>query len=188
MNHLVTSRSIVVGVDGSEASAAALRWAAEQAAALRADVVAVHAWEATAPRVAPYAPVSVRPTPAQERDAAARLLTETLRRALGPRTAGAVRAELVEGQAVRVLLNRARGALMLALGRTVHGQGDAPDVGPVGRECLRHASVPVVAVPAPGPGTVPPRAVPRPSSAGGAEGPSDQVRAARGVPLRPGAR
>ncbi|MFF1278857.1 universal stress protein [Streptomyces marokkonensis] len=188
MNDLVTNRSIVVGVDGSEASAAALRWAAEQAAALRAEVVAVHAWEATAPHIAPYAPVSVRPTPAQERDAAARLLTETLRRAFGPRTDGSVRAELVEGQAVRVLLNRARGALMLAVGRTVHGQGDVPDVGPVGRECLRHASVPVVAVPAPDPEAVLPRVPERPASAGGAEGPSDGVRAARGVPLRPGAR
>ncbi|MDF3148948.1 universal stress protein, partial [Streptomyces sp. T21Q-yed] len=33
---------IVVGVDGSEASVAALRWAAEQARALGTPVVAVH--------------------------------------------------------------------------------------------------------------------------------------------------
>ncbi|MFH8413273.1 universal stress protein [Streptomyces collinus] len=159
MTELATGRAIVVGVDGSEASAAALRWATEQARALRAEVVAVHAWEATAPRVAPYAPMSVRPTPAEERDAAARLLTETLRRVFGPRIDDAVRAELVEGPAVRVLLDRARGALLLVLGRTAHGQFDLPVGGAVGRGCLRHATVPVVAVPAPDRPAVPLRVV-----------------------------
>lgn len=148
MTGSVTGRSIVVGVDGSEASVAALRWAADQARALHAEVVAVHAWEATAPHRAPYAPVSVRLTPAEERDAAERLLSETLRQAFGQRIDGSVRAELAEGRAARVLLNRARGALMLALGRTTHMQGGPPQVGPVSRECLRRSSVPVVAVPA----------------------------------------
>ncbi|GAA2263906.1 hypothetical protein GCM10010415_29500 [Streptomyces atrovirens] len=142
------SRSIVVGVDGSDASAAALRWAAAQAHALSAEVVAVHAWEATAPHIAPYAPAAERRTPAEEREAAARRLAETLRLAFGQWGDRAVRAELVEGHAVRVLLDRARGALMLAVGRSTHVQGGPPQVGPVGRECLRHASVPVVAVPA----------------------------------------
>ncbi|MFF8939300.1 universal stress protein [Streptomyces paradoxus] len=159
MTGLSTGRTIVVGVDGSEASVAALRWATEQARALRVEVVAVHAWEATAPRVAPYAPVSVRPTPAEERDAAARLLTQTLRRVFGQRIDDAVHAELVEGPAVRVLLDRARGALLLVLGRTVHGQFDLPVGGAVGRGCLRHATVPVVAVPAPDGPAVPLRVV-----------------------------
>ncbi|MHC5909315.1 universal stress protein, partial [Streptomyces sp. S6] len=49
---------IVVGVDGSEESLAALRWAAGQARLLNARVVAVHAWEPAGHRLAPYASVA----------------------------------------------------------------------------------------------------------------------------------
>ncbi|MFF7534810.1 universal stress protein [Streptomyces bobili] len=151
MTDIVTAGTIVVGVDGSEASASALRWATEQARALRAEVVAVHAWEPSGPRFAPYAPVSARPSADAERDAAARRLADTLREVLGKRADVTVRAELVEGPAVPVLLDRARGALLLALGRAPRQWDDTPVLGAVGRECLRHALVPVVAVPVPVP-------------------------------------
>jgi hypothetical protein len=48
-----------------------------------------------------------------------------------------------------VLLQHAHGALLLALGRKAHRQYELPAIGTVGRECLRHATVPVVAVPPP---------------------------------------
>lgn len=48
---------------------------------------------------------------------------------------------------MRVLLGSAHDALLLVLGRTTHGQGERPAIGSVGRECLRHSTVPVVAVP-----------------------------------------
>ncbi|MGV9944170.1 universal stress protein [Streptomyces sp. NPDC003401] len=147
MTDIVTAGRIVVGVDGSEASSSALRWAAGQARVLGAEVVAVHAWEPSAPGFAPYAPVAARPTAAAERDAAARRLADALREVLGRRSDVTVHAELVEGPAARVLLDRARGAVLLALGRTPHEEGEAPVMGAVGRECLRHAPVPVVAVP-----------------------------------------
>ncbi|MGW2380057.1 universal stress protein [Streptomyces sp. NPDC001658] len=137
---------IVVGIDGSEASRAALRWATDQAHSLGTQVVAVHAWEA-AP-AAPYAPVAARPTPAAQRERAAELLAATVRETFGPRVDPAVRAVLVEGPPARVLLQQAHSALLLALGLRRHGQGELPAVGPVGRECLRHATVPVVTVPA----------------------------------------
>jgi nucleotide-binding universal stress UspA family protein len=139
--------SIVVGVDGSEPSMAALRWAAEQAAVLHTDLVAVHAWEPAANGHAPYAPVPARPTAAQEREQAAQFLAATVREALGPRTGGSVRRVVVQGPPARVLLQQADGALLLALGRRAHGHFGLPSVGPVGRECLRHATVPVVTVP-----------------------------------------
>src|SRR5581483_11299762 len=46
---------IVVGLDGSEASMAALRWAAEEAAAHGAPLIAVHVIDPRAHRFAPYA-------------------------------------------------------------------------------------------------------------------------------------
>lgn len=140
---------IVVGVDGSEASKAALRWAAAQARVLGTEVVAVHAWESAAARFAPYAPASARPTAAEQRERAARTLASTVREVFGTRIDTALRAVLLEGPPARVLLQQTRGARLLALGRRAHGQWDLPPVGSVVRECLRYATVPVVTVPAP---------------------------------------
>ncbi|MFD5256367.1 universal stress protein [Streptomyces bobili] len=151
MTELAAGNRIVVGVDGSEASTAALRWATEQARALHTEVVAVHAWEPAGPGLAPYAPASACPTAAEQRDQAAELLASTVREVFGPRVDRAVQAVLVEGPPARVLLQQARGALLLALGRTAHRQREVPAVGVVSRECLRHATVPVVTVPAPDP-------------------------------------
>ncbi|GAA3771872.1 universal stress protein [Streptomyces coacervatus] len=147
MTELAVGNSIVVGVDGSEASMEALRWAARQAHALHAHVVAVHAWEPTGPRFAPYAPASTRPTAAEQRDRAACLLASTLRKVFGPRIDSSVRAVVVEGPPARVLLRHSRGAQLIALGRTPHGPHDQPTTGAVARACLRHATVPVVTVP-----------------------------------------
>ncbi|WP_188272139.1 universal stress protein [Streptomyces sp. CBMA152] len=91
----------MVGVDGSEASTAAQHWAAQQARALHAEVVAVPAWEPVGPLHAPYAPASARPTAAEQRFQAAQLLISTLRAVFGPQTDGAVRAALAEGPPVR---------------------------------------------------------------------------------------
>ncbi|MGW6545191.1 universal stress protein [Streptomyces massasporeus] len=140
--------TIVVGVDGSEASLEALRWATAQARALQADIVAVHAWQPIGAGFAPYAPAAARPTDAEQRDRAAQLLAGALRAVFGPRIDRAVRAVVVEGPPERVLLQQARGALLLALGHTARGQYDLPSLGSVARACLRHARVPVVAVPA----------------------------------------
>ncbi|KUO17722.1 universal stress protein [Streptomyces dysideae] len=141
--------AILVGVDGSEASVAALRWAGEQARVLGTQVIAVHAWEPVDSGFAHYAPTSARPTVAQQRERAAELLASAVREAFGPHIGPGLRAFVAEGPPARVLLEQARGTLLLALGRSPHGQWDLPAVGKVGRECLRHATVPVVTVPAP---------------------------------------
>ncbi|WP_324787739.1 universal stress protein [Streptomyces sp. H51] len=160
---------VVVGVDGSEASLAALRWAGEQARSLHLEVVAVHAWEPAAERYAPYAPASACPTAADQRDRAAQLLASCVREVFGPRVGPAVRAVLVQGPPARVLLQQARGARLLALGHEAHGQWERPAAGAVGRECLRYSTVPVVTVPAPvraRPGHAPePTAAPAPAPA-----------------------
>ncbi|MFI8536540.1 universal stress protein [Streptomyces aquilus] len=142
--------SIVVGIDGSKASRAALRWATRQAHALHADVIAVHAWEPAGNGFAPYAPASVRPSVPEQRARAARLLASTVREVSGPRIDDAVRAVVVEGAPARVLTQQASGALLLALGRTAHAEHGLPAMGAVGRACLRQATVPVVTVPATG--------------------------------------
>ncbi|MFI2435890.1 universal stress protein [Streptomyces sp. NPDC018693] len=149
MTQRTDGTGIVVGVDGSDASRAALRWAARQARALGTDVLAVCAWEPAPAHAAPYAPVTGRPTLAQQRERAAELLADSVHEVFGPRVDPAVHAVLAEGPPARVLLRHTHGALLLALGRGTHDRGDLPALGPVSRECLRHATVPVVTVPAP---------------------------------------
>ncbi|WP_329126995.1 universal stress protein [Streptomyces sp. NBC_01465] len=143
---------IVVGIDTSVASTAALRWAAAQAAALHAQIIAVHAWQPATCQLAPYAHVPAHPTPGEERRYAEQLLDHVVRGALGERPPVPVRTVVAEGPAVAVLLEHARTALLLALGHRPHAGTAAPAVGAVARGCLSAATVPVVSIPAdPGP-------------------------------------
>ncbi|NEA60773.1 universal stress protein [Streptomyces sp. SID13666] len=139
---------IVVGVDGSESSRAALRWAAAEAVTRRAELVAVHAWEPSGAFLAPYAPRPVGHTPAEERARAGDVLRASVRQALGPRPGVGVRLVLVEGRASPALLAQAQHALLLALGHRVPASRLLPALGPVPRDCVRHSPCPVVTVPA----------------------------------------
>jgi nucleotide-binding universal stress UspA family protein len=138
---------IVVGIDDSDASAAALRWAAAQAKALHAQIVAVHAWEPAARQLAPYAPVPAHPTVREERLHAEQLLHNAVRGVLGDPSPAPLRTVAAEGAAVPVLLEQAHGAVLLALGRRPPDGTAVSAVGAVGRGCLSAAVVPVVSIP-----------------------------------------
>ena len=138
-------RRIVVGVDGSAASLAALRWACREASLSAAEVHAVLALEAACHRVASYAV----PAPRQVSGSwgAAR---EVLRRAVSEAVSlfpgVSVRTEITEGLAARVLLDHAAHADMLVLGQRSHGRDLYRGAGPVIRACLRAAPCPVVII------------------------------------------
>jgi nucleotide-binding universal stress UspA family protein len=133
-------RRIVVGVDGSAESAAALRWACREAALRGAEVHAVHAREAPLHSMPSYASYAVR-TGARpgEVDVADMWRSVMPDRAPDVR----VRTEVAEGLAARVLLERCDGADMLVLGTAGVSSGSA---GPVIRACLRRAPCPVVVI------------------------------------------
>ncbi len=135
-------RYIVVGVDGSAASLAALRWAGREAGLRGASLWVVRAWEGTAYRLAPYASRARLPDWDTDRVAAGARLNEAVRAELGP--AAAVSVEVAQGLAARVLLDRAVGAEMLVLGTTARPGTGA--VGAVAQACLRRAPCPVVVV------------------------------------------
>ncbi len=145
MTKIAGNRSIVVGVDGSAESVAALMWACREASLREADVHAVLAVEATCHRVASYA--GPRPAETQPSWGAAR---DVLWRAVGQASRQHpslnLRAEIAEGLAARVLLDRAVDADMLVLGRTFHGAEPHRGAGPVIRVCLRSATCPVVVI------------------------------------------
>jgi nucleotide-binding universal stress UspA family protein len=136
---------IVVGVDESPASLAALRWAAREAGLRAVRLQVVRAWERARWRVAPYAS---RPHHLAGRDedraAASARLEGAVRTTLGPAPAVPVTVEVAEGLATQVLLDRAAGAELLVLGGVASTGRDA--IGPVARDCLRHPPCPIVVV------------------------------------------
>ncbi len=138
-------RRIVVGVDGSAESVAALRWACREATLRAAEVLAVLALESACHQVASYAV----PAPRQSGGSwggAREVLRTAVREALSMFPGVSVRTEIAEGLAARVLLDQAAGADMLVLGRNSHGPVPFRAAGPVIRVCLRAARCPVVII------------------------------------------
>ena len=131
-------RRIVVGVDGSAESAAALRWACREAALRGAEVHAVHVREANCHSLASYA---VPASPSAEDE-----VEEIRRSAQAEHGSVQICTEVVDGLAARVLLDRCTGAEMLVLGTVSDVPGASRSAGPVIRACLRRAPCPVVVI------------------------------------------
>jgi nucleotide-binding universal stress UspA family protein len=138
-------RRIVVGVDGSAESVAALRWACREASLRAANVHAVLALESACHQVASYAVPAPRQTSGSW-GAAREVLRRSVSEAVSLYPGVTVRTEITEGLAARVLLDHAREADMLVLGRTDHGPDPYHGAGPVIRACLRAAPCPVVII------------------------------------------
>jgi nucleotide-binding universal stress UspA family protein len=138
-------RRIVVGVDGSAESVAALRWACREASLRTAEVHAVLALEAACHQVASYAV----PAPRQSGGswgAAREVLRGSVSEAASLYPGVSVRTDITEGLAARVLLDHAQDADMLVLGRTACSPDPYRGAGPVIRVCLRSAPCPVVII------------------------------------------
>jgi nucleotide-binding universal stress UspA family protein len=131
-------RRIIVGVDGSAESAAALRWACREAALRGAEVHAVHVREANCHSLASYA---VPASPSAEDE-----VEEIWRAVAAEHGSVEVRTEVADGLAARVLLDRCAGADMLILGTVSDVPGASRSAGPVIRACLRRAPCPVVVI------------------------------------------
>ena len=138
-------RRIVVGVDGSAESVAALRWACREASLRAAEVHAILALESACHQVASYAAPAPRQTSGSW-GAAREVLRRSVSEAVSLYPSVSVCTEITEGLAARVLLDHAREADMLVLGRTAHGPDPYRGAGPVIRACLRSAPCPVVII------------------------------------------
>jgi nucleotide-binding universal stress UspA family protein len=135
-------RQLVVGVDGSAESVAALRWACREASLRGAEVHAVHAREAQYYSVPSYVPAQ------QSNPADVPVSVDELVRSVaaddGPDVEVSV--EVVDGLAARILLDRSVDADMLILGTSSDAPGAMRSAGPVIRACLRRAPCPVVVI------------------------------------------
>ncbi|MEV7774322.1 universal stress protein [Kitasatospora sp. NPDC086791] len=133
---------VVVGVDGSPSSHAAMRWAIRHAALLGGVVEAVGAWEPPS-HFGWSAPVVDM---ALDREVAERRFTDELQTVLGTDHPVEVRPSLVMGDASDVLLDASRGAEVLVVGSHGHGGFTRALLGSVSTRCAQHASCPVVIV------------------------------------------
>jgi nucleotide-binding universal stress UspA family protein len=137
---------VVVGVDGSEESVQALRWAARYGAATGASVRAVLAWHY--PTAASVPPVGLTP-PSVESEVEGRItaaLAEAVAKAAPDVSAGQVDSQIRYGHPAQVLIEESRQADLLVVGRSGHGAFVGMLVGSVSQHCVAAAECPVVVV------------------------------------------
>jgi nucleotide-binding universal stress UspA family protein len=132
---------IVVGVDGSEPSQQALRWAVRYAGLVAAEVDAVTSW--TYPTSYGVAGIPADWNP--ERDARVVLAT-TVEAVLGEDASVKVNQLVREGNAAQVLLDETKDAQLLVVGSRGHGGFAGLLLGSVSANCAEHAQCPVLVV------------------------------------------
>jgi nucleotide-binding universal stress UspA family protein len=137
---------IIVGVDGSEGSRLALRWAVAEAQRSGGAVKAVTAWYWQGLEGDMLAVTN----PREQEQHAERISVrevEAVVAEFGSETP--IAREVVEGVPVRVLIDASRQARMLVLGSHGHGRLHRAVLGSVSDECARQARCPVVIIPTP---------------------------------------
>jgi nucleotide-binding universal stress UspA family protein len=140
--------TIVVGVDGSEGSLHALRFAADEARLRDAQLRVVLAWEYP---VSLFAGVGYTVPDAvmlsDFHELAEKRLAEALE-AVAPALEGVeVERSVVEGAPSPALLEAAKGADLLVVGTRGHGGFVGLLLGSVSQQCAHHAPCPVTIVP-----------------------------------------
>jgi nucleotide-binding universal stress UspA family protein len=139
-------RRLVVGVDGSPSSVAALRWAIAEAELTGDTVEAVIAWQySIATGGYGWAPVMMDDG-IDMRAVAEKTLTEAIDQAVRPGNAVTVERRIVEGYASSVLVDASAHADLLVVGSRGHGTFADALIGSVSQNCAHHAKCPVVIV------------------------------------------
>jgi nucleotide-binding universal stress UspA family protein len=135
---------IVVGVDGSEGSKNALRWAARLAEATGAQIDAVAAWELTS--LYGWSALSAIPAIYSPQPEIEKSLNETVDEVFGAHRPPDMRLKALEGPAVKTLLAASEGALMLVVGSRGRGGFTGLLLGSVSAKVAEHARCPVLVV------------------------------------------
>ena len=143
----VARGSIVVGVDGSEESRSALRFAVEEAGLRNAAVHVVHAWWAL-PELEADASVLAADWETLRDHEARRFIEEFVERTVGGAHTGIeITAVPVQGRtAAAALLEAAKDADLLVVGSRGLGGFQGLLLGSVSQQCVHHAACPVVVV------------------------------------------
>jgi nucleotide-binding universal stress UspA family protein len=139
-----SGQAVVVGVDGSDPSVAALSWASRYGAATGATVRAVRVWHYP---TAAGLPPGKTPEPVEDevegwvRDE----LTQAVTKA-NPDSSAQVETKIVYGHPAQALIDESRGQSLLVLGHRGHGGFAEAITGSIVIHCVNHAACPVVVV------------------------------------------
>jgi nucleotide-binding universal stress UspA family protein len=139
-------KQIVVGVDGSESSRAALQWAYNEAAHHGASLTAVATWH---PPTLPLGPGYGGQMPPEGYESGpeveARELLENLTDDLEPREPAVdVRISISKGSPAKVLIDMSQGADLIVVGSRGRGGFAGMLLGSVSQHVVAHAACPVV--------------------------------------------
>jgi nucleotide-binding universal stress UspA family protein len=135
---------VVVGVDGSDPSVAALSWASRYGAATGATVRAVRVWHYP---TAAGLPPGKTPEPVETevegwvRDELSQAVTKA-----NPDSSAQVETKIVYGHPAQALIDESRGESLLVLGHRGHGGFAEALTGSIVIHCVNHAACPVVVV------------------------------------------
>jgi nucleotide-binding universal stress UspA family protein len=132
---------VVVGIDGSDESKRALRWAQRLAQMTNASIDAVMSWNLPTNYGWSSVPVAWNPQDEMEK-----LLTATVDEVLGTPRPETVRLSVREGPAAKVLLDAAADATLLVVGSRGHGGFAGLLLGSVSASVAEHATCPVLVV------------------------------------------
>jgi nucleotide-binding universal stress UspA family protein len=139
------ARRIVVGVDGSECSKSALRWAMAQARLTGASVEAVIAWHAPGSAGAGYGWATAATVGDDNAAHARKVLDETIAAVTAELNEPvSVLPEAVPGHPAQVLLRAATGAALLVVGSRGRNGFTGMLLGSVSQHCVQHATCSVV--------------------------------------------
>lgn len=136
---------VIVGVDGSPHSAAALAWAAADARLRGWELVVVTACRQDGPRTGP----GISPATATAREQACRQTQARLLRGLPARAIPSVSTRVLHGDPAALLISAAAAGDVLVVGTRGRGRVRTLLLGSVAQECAEQAPCPVVVVPAP---------------------------------------
>jgi nucleotide-binding universal stress UspA family protein len=139
---------IVVGVDGSEHSKTALRWATVQARCIGGRVEAISAWQQPVTVGYPYGWSPDIHDGDVIAIVAEKVLGEAVAEVAGQQDEPVeIHTSVVHGDPAEVLLEAAAGAHMLIVGRRGHGTYAGVLLGSVTTQCVKHAPCPILVVP-----------------------------------------
>jgi len=131
---------IVVGVDGSDPSKLALRWAARMAAAEDARIDAVMAWQVPTLAYRSIGPII------DMQDATEKALMHAVDDVIGERRPNDMQLRALQGGAASVILDASRDALMVVVGSRGRGGFAGLLLGSVSAKIAEHAECPVLIV------------------------------------------
>ena len=136
---------VVVGIDGSESSKSALRWAADETVAHDAELTVASVWTPLPIAATPYDSggwgAGIDP-----QELAAAILQDTVEEVLSEHSGLALRREVSGGNAARVLIDLSDGADVLVVGSRGRGGFVGMLLGSVSQHVAAHADCTVVVV------------------------------------------